>query len=74
MPSGITKVVQIKLDEDMMNGKATFDEDDGFVEEDVAPEEGIVIPPRPPRREHNPDGSLKVEQEQKVDSESDGTV
>ena len=59
--SGVTKVVQIKLDDDMLNGRAAFDsEADTFVEEDVPPEEGIVIPPRPPRREHNPDGSLKL--------------
>ena len=32
-----------------------------FVEEEVPQEEGIVIPPRPPRREHNPDGTLKTD-------------
>ena len=67
--SGVTKVVQIRLDEDMINGRATFEDTEEFVEEDVAPEEGIVIPPRPPRREHNPDGSLKVTEEVKTDSE-----
>lgn len=62
---GVTKVVQIKLDDDMLNGRAVFDDStEEFVEEEVEPEEGIVLPPRPPRREHNPDGSLKVTQSQ----------
>ena len=58
--SGITKVVQVKWNDDLEDHHLVFAEDDDFVEEDVAPEEGIVIPPRPPRREHNPDGSLKL--------------
>ena len=66
--SGITKVVQIKLDESTINGDVSAYDQEGFVEEDVPPEEGIVIPPRPPRREHNPDGTLKV------DEDSDGDV
>ena len=65
--SGITKVVQIRKDEDTLNARITFGTDENFVEEDVEPEEGIVIPPRPPRREHNPDGSLKIA-EKKDDS------
>jgi chromosome segregation protein len=69
--SGITKVVQIPLDEDMINGRAKFDEADNFVEEDVEPEQGIVIPPRPPRREHNPDGTLKIKKEEKEPEHSD---
>ena len=59
--SGVTKVIQIRLDEAMLNGQAEFDDQEDFVEEEVPPEEGVVIPPRPPRREHNPDGSLKTE-------------
>ncbi len=62
--SGVTKVVQMKKDEDTLNGNIPYEADNDFVDEDVEPEEGIVLPPRPPRREHNPDGSLKVPQEQ----------
>ncbi len=59
--SGITKVLQVRLDEDTMNGNIVFNDQSDFVEEEVQPEEGIVIPPRPPRREHNPDGTLKTD-------------
>lgn len=57
--SGISKVIAIRLDEKTSNGELTFEDDGQFIEEDVPPEEGIVIPARPPRREHNPDGTLK---------------
>ncbi len=66
--SGITKVLQIRFDEDTANGKITYTEDEPFEEEDVPPEEGIVIPPRPPRREHNPDGSLKTDSDESKNS------
>lgn len=59
--SGITKVLQVRLDEDTMNGNIVFNDQSDFVEEEVPKEEGIVIPPRPPRREHNPDGTLKTD-------------
>lgn len=59
--SGITKVLQVRLDEDTMNGNIVFNDQSDFLEEEVPQEEGIVIPPRPPRREHNPDGTLKTD-------------
>ncbi|MBO7637835.1 MAG: hypothetical protein J6S91_02555, partial [Treponema sp.] len=61
--SGVTKVVQMKKDEDTLNGNIPYEADNDFVDEDVEPEEGIVLPPRQPRREHNPDGSLKIPEE-----------
>ena len=58
--SGVTKVIQMRKDDDTLNGNLIYDEDKDFVEEDVEEEKGIILPPRPPRREHNPDGSLKT--------------
>lgn len=49
--SGVSKIIALKLDEEI---KKDSDEsqNDNFIEEDVPPEEGIVIPPRPQRRKH----------------------
>ncbi len=50
--SGVSKIIALRLDEDIENIKNDFeDANDDFVEEDVPPEEGVVIPPRPPRRD-----------------------
>ncbi|CEM61375.1 chromosome segregation protein SMC [Treponema phagedenis] len=49
--SGVSKIISIKLDhESELLRKAAIDSADDFVEEDVAPEEGVVIPPHPPKR------------------------
>ena len=49
--SGVTKVVQLKLDEDTLNGNIKFDNQENFVEEDVSEEASVVLPERPPRRQ-----------------------
>ena len=48
--SGVSKILALKLDEDIPKGKMEEFNQDDFKEEDVAPEEGVVIPPRPPKR------------------------
>lgn len=51
--SGVSKVIALRLDQDIKRGaevdKTVYD----FKEENVPEEEGIVIPPRPPRRVKN---------------------
>lgn len=64
--SGITTVVQIRLDDDTKNGNVPFEEEDSFIEEDVAPEEGIVIPPRPPRRNKKINNNVSENGEEKL--------
>ncbi len=59
--SGVSKIIALRLDEDIDNIKKNYvEQPDDFVEEDVPPEEGVVIPPRPPRR----DKSGETEQSQ----------
>ena len=52
--SGVSKLIAIKLDNDMelLKHEETGESADTFMEEDVAPEEGIYIPSRPPKRIH----------------------
>jgi chromosome segregation protein len=52
--SGVTKVITIRLEgEKEVIEKAVSDE--YFEEEDVPPEEGVIIPPRPARRHREGD-------------------
>ena len=60
--SGVSKVIALRLDEDIKVGKLEEEVEQPFVEEDVEPEEGIYIPPRPPKRIH--------QQTQKTESEN----
>ena len=55
--SGVSKVITISLDKSISKDDS-FDETEEFVEEDVPEEEGVVIPPRPEPRIHNPDGTI----------------
>lgn len=71
--SGVSKVITIKLEE---NGRIILPDPEPFEEEDVAPEENVVIPPHPPKRVHGagmPQG-LIVEKAQKVEDIEEGTV
>lgn len=63
--SGVSKVITIKLEE---NGRIILPDPEPFEEEDVAPEENVVIPPHPPKRVHGssvPSGII-VEKMQKT--------
>ena len=49
--SGVSKIIALKLDKDIKRGAVIDKPDNDFVDEDVPDEEGVVIPPRPPKRE-----------------------
>ncbi len=56
--SGVSKIITLRLDDDIDTIRKNYvDKKDDFVEEDVPPEEGVVIPPRPPRRDKSADNS-----------------
>ena len=48
--SGVSKVIALRLDQDIKLGAEIDRSSNDFVDEDVPEEEGVVIPPRPPRR------------------------
>lgn len=56
--SGVSKIIALRLDEDIKIGAKIEPIDDSFEEEDVLPEKDVFIPPRPPKRIYNPDGSV----------------
>lgn len=56
--SGVSKIIALRLDEDIRIGAKVDRDSDDFVEEDVPPEEGTYIPPRPPKRIYNADGTI----------------
>ncbi len=61
--SGVSKIIALRLDDDIDKiRKDVADNTEEFVEEDVPPEEGIVIPPRPPRRSKDTQGLMPADQ------------
>ncbi len=48
--SGISKIIALRLDEDIQRGAVIDKNQDQFKDEDVPEEEGVVLPPRPPKR------------------------
>ena len=56
--SGVSKIIALRLDEDIKVGAAIDAADDDFEEEDVTFEENAYVPPRPPKRIHNADGTI----------------
>lgn len=49
--SGVSKMIALRLDEDIKRGAEIDRSQDDFVEEEVPDEEGIVVPQRPPKRQ-----------------------
>ncbi len=49
--SGVSKIIALKLDKDIKRGAVIDRTENDFVDEEVPDEEGVVIPPRPPKRE-----------------------
>ncbi|MBR0032698.1 MAG: AAA family ATPase [Treponema sp.] len=55
--SGVSKIIAMRSDVDIKTG-AVIDEEDTFVDEDVEVDENAVVPPRPPKRIYNDDGTI----------------
>nr|MCR4580174.1 AAA family ATPase [Treponema sp.] len=49
--SGVSKIIALRLDQDIKRGAEIDHSQDDFTDEDVPDEEGVVLPPRPPKRE-----------------------
>ena len=48
--SGVSKIIALRLDEDIKRGAVVDKNSSDFEDEDVPAEEGVVLPPRPPKR------------------------
>ena len=50
--SGVSKTIQLRLDEDIKTGADIDRSSENVVDEDVPDEEGVVLPPRPDKHRH----------------------
>ena len=55
--SGVSKVIALRLGQDIKTGADIHEVTEPFVDEDIDVEEGAVIPPRPAKRIKNADGT-----------------
>ncbi|MCQ2575839.1 MAG: AAA family ATPase [Treponema sp.] len=56
--SGVSKIIALRLDQDIKLGAEIDRSQEDFLDEDVSVDEGAVLPPRPPKRIHNTDGTI----------------
>lgn len=73
--SGVSKIIALRLDDDIEKIKSeVITENENFVEEDVEPEQGVYLPPRPaPRTKENSENenqNIPEEAQTQNDSES----
>ncbi len=64
--SGVTKVITIKLENESVRTEERLPDVENFEEEDVLPEENVVIPPHPPRRVRSQTPSVASDPEETV--------
>ncbi len=69
--SGISKIIALRLDEDVRIGAKIDRDDGGFVEEDVEVDEGAFVPPRPPKRIYNADGTITDPELERIKAEEE---
>ena len=69
--SGVSKIIALRLDEDIKIGARLDKDNESFVEEDVPPEENAYIPPRPPKRIYNPDGTITDPELERIKKEEE---
>lgn len=69
--SGVSKIIALKLDKDIKIGSKDAKKEDNFVEEEVPPEEGTYVPPRPPKRIYNSDGTITDPEIERIKKEEE---